>query len=68
MPTLLLTVAIVALAMTGLSIGYIVRGKSMRGGCGTGHGDDSAPGDASPCNVCGRDDQCADHDTRHGEV
>ncbi|MBN2309228.1 MAG: hypothetical protein JXR94_09675 [Candidatus Hydrogenedentes bacterium] len=47
------TVALVALAMVGLALGYLIRGRSLRAGCG-GHAS-AADGTArhNQCPTCG---------------
>lgn len=53
----LMTVVIVALAMAGLSIGYILRGKMMQGGCGTGQHHAASDG----CGGCACETPCDAH-------
>lgn len=47
MTTFLFAMAVVAVSMTALAIGYILRGKMMRGGCGAGR-----PQAEEPCDDC----------------
>ena len=56
MATLVLTVSLVALAMVGLAIGYLLRGRPLSGGCGSRRHPDASPsGDPCPACTCGRD-------------
>ena len=46
----ILTVVVFAACMAGLSIGFIISGKSLRGAC---KGNPHAHGQDSSCSVCG---------------
>jgi len=62
MLTMILAVAVVALAMTGLAIGYIVHGRCMRGTCG-GQEVIAPDGETITCGTCGRERNDDHHDT-----
>ena len=56
MATLVLTLVLVALAMVGLAIGYLLRGRPLSGGCGSRrHSAVSSSPDPCPACTCERD-------------
>ena len=67
MPQLLTTViaalVLFALAVVAMAIGLLLRGKVMRGGCGSAAHDDSAP--SIGCDACSKKrlNLCDDEDT-----